>query len=873
MPLSINTNLPSLNAQRQVSRTQNSLNRTLERLSSGLRINSAKDDAAGMAISNRFSSQIRGSSQAIRNSNDAISILQTAEGGMHETTSLLQRMREIAVQASNDTYSDSDRASLQLEMDQLYTEIDRIADSTQYNGMDLLNGAIPTRTFQVGANAGETITAELPSVKTKDLYLNGVPTTQINGNSVSTNALSAGDLIINGINVGVSTGASAADKAQAINGVSDLTGVSASVDIAVGTYTIDFSQITTDLTSDDLKINGVGIDLHLAANIDDVIAAIGLAAVPNFTASSNAQGQLVLTATTGADINIIESKPILTDEFGVAFTKYTIPWYSITNCSSETLTAGDLVINNIDVGTSGPSAADKAGAINSVYPLTGVSATAKTVGTYTIDFSQITTTMTSDDLTINSVGVDIHLANDLNDIVSAINLASIPNLAASSNGAKLILTSSSGEDIGITESRPILADEFGQAFKSSGMKNDITYVVCTSGLLVGSAYNGQTANPITPHVITGPIGTATVSLSPNQTIKDLADKVNNVQGITGVSAQGETKVSMGFRFATGSIYPKNMAFRLYGKNTTPVNIQFTINTPTDLTPLADAINAESDTTNITATVNAAGGIIATCAEGYNITIRSLKVNDINGTPIGGLLDVFAIDQNNNRITGNATFQANLGITYTFGGYITCTASDTFSVLFKGNNYSSVADPSTITWKNNLIGSIELTSQNVEDIQISGNAPEKAGIIFDIILDIYKDINHATIDLKSNNGEDIIISGNAPENAGFTKSEKDNLSVLTHDKANIAIDRIDKAIDIVSEKRGNLGAVLNRLDSTISNLQNSFENFFAANGRLVDADYAKESAEMAKSQILMQAGVGMMAQTKQLPDMVLQLLQQ
>jgi len=106
MPLSINTNLPSLNAQRQVSRTQNSLNRTLERLSSGLRINSAKDDAAGMAISNRFSSQIRGSSQAIRNSNDAISILQTAEGGMNETTSLLQRMREIAVQASNDTYSD-----------------------------------------------------------------------------------------------------------------------------------------------------------------------------------------------------------------------------------------------------------------------------------------------------------------------------------------------------------------------------------------------------------------------------------------------------------------------------------------------------------------------------------------------------------------------------------------------------------------------------------------------------------------------------------------------------------------------------------------------------------------------------------------------
>ena len=177
--------------------------------------------------------------------------------------------------------------------------------------------------------------------------------------------------------------------------------------------------------------------------------------------------------------------------------------------------------------------------------------------------------------------------------------------------------------------------------------------------------------------------------------------------------------------------------------------------------------------------------------------------------------------------------------------------------------------STLIHKQWFIGNIDdlriydrVLSSQERDLLYNGTFP-----------DIYKSTTQATIDLKSNTGEDITISGNAPENAGFTKSEKDNLSVLTHDKANIAIDRIDKAIDIVSEKRGNLGAVLNRLDPTISNLQNSFENLSAANSRLLDADYAKESAEMAKSQILMQAGVGMMAQTKQLPDMVLQLIQQ
>src|SRR6056297_2131930 len=157
MALTINTNVASLNAQRNLGASQADLNTSMQRLSSGLRINSAKDDAAGLAISDRMTAQIRGLNQAARNANDGISLAQTAEGALQESTNILQRMRELAVQSANDTNTDTDRESLQAEVDQLQEEIDRIATTTQFNGKTLLDGSQADSgsfTFQVGANAG-----------------------------------------------------------------------------------------------------------------------------------------------------------------------------------------------------------------------------------------------------------------------------------------------------------------------------------------------------------------------------------------------------------------------------------------------------------------------------------------------------------------------------------------------------------------------------------------------------------------------------------------------------------------------------------------------------------------------------------------------
>ncbi|WP_445353986.1 flagellin N-terminal helical domain-containing protein [Natronospira elongata] len=167
----INTNIMSLNAQRNLSSSQGALATSLERLSSGLRINSAKDDAAGLAISERFTAQINGQNQAIRNSNDGISFAQTAEGALEEVSNLMQRVRELAVQSANDTNSASDREALNQEVEQAVAEIQRIAESTQFNDQNVLDGTLSDLVFQVGANRGQTISVDGVDSRTDQLGL------------------------------------------------------------------------------------------------------------------------------------------------------------------------------------------------------------------------------------------------------------------------------------------------------------------------------------------------------------------------------------------------------------------------------------------------------------------------------------------------------------------------------------------------------------------------------------------------------------------------------------------------------------------------------------------------------------------------------
>ena len=237
MPQIINTNISSLNAQRNLNSSQGAASTAMQRLSSGLRINSAKDDAAGLAIAERFTAQIKGLNQAARNANDAISLTQTAEAAMTSVTDNLQRIRELAVQSANATNSTTDRAALQTEAAQLKAEIDRVANQSQFNGIKLLDGSFTSAVFQVGANAGETITVSglqnstvaalgsVTSASTQSAVVSGLTTT----------ATVLTDFTVNGTDIGVlaAVGTSqerAAQVVDAINKIATTTSVNAYLD-------------------------------------------------------------------------------------------------------------------------------------------------------------------------------------------------------------------------------------------------------------------------------------------------------------------------------------------------------------------------------------------------------------------------------------------------------------------------------------------------------------------------------------------------------------------------------------------------------------------------------------------------------------------
>ncbi|MBW7832835.1 MAG: flagellin [Simplicispira suum] len=304
MAATINTNVQSLNAQRNLSASQNSLATSMQRLSSGLRINSAKDDAAGLAISERMNTQIRGLNVASRNANDGISLAQTAEGALSAIGNNLQRIRELAVQSRNATNSADDRAALQKEVSQLKGEIGRVADQTSFNGTNLLDGSFTSQAFQVGANQGQTINiAAIANANIDQLGSWTTPSSASVTGAAATafTAINAGDLTINGINIGaVAAGGAApaqgANVAAAINAMSVETGVTATADGAglvtlssssaitvafagasATTATTGLTAATTAVTAGTAQTGFLNLDISTTTGADNAILAMDAA--------------------------------------------------------------------------------------------------------------------------------------------------------------------------------------------------------------------------------------------------------------------------------------------------------------------------------------------------------------------------------------------------------------------------------------------------------------------------------------------------------------------------------------------------------------------------------------------------------------------
>ena len=347
MSSTINTNINSITAQRNAGKSQNDLTTAISRLSSGLRINSAKDDAAGLAIADRFTSQIKGINQAARNANDGISLAQTAEGSLASVGDNLQRIRELSVQSANATNSASDRASLQGEVSQLVNEINRVATQTSFNGTNLLDGTFANKVFQVGANSGQTISiGSIADARTSSLgasYTASVTSTT----ALTGTPFTAGALTLNGTSIQTATAGSAAGQdatsafavAQAINGSQGAVVATANATVSAASSPAGFGAVAAGTFS----INGVYVGAitagtDVATQGANAAAAINLvSAATGVTASASGAGAVTLTAADGRNIFATGT---LTNTGVAAGTTYGTVTLSSSSTSAQSILVG-----------------------------------------------------------------------------------------------------------------------------------------------------------------------------------------------------------------------------------------------------------------------------------------------------------------------------------------------------------------------------------------------------------------------------------------------------------------------------------------------------------------------------------------------------
>ena len=489
----INTNIGAMRAQNGSRVANQSLQTAMERLSTGKRINSAKDDAAGLAIASRMTSEVKGLAVAIRNSNDGISMAQTAEGALGEVTNMLQRMRELAVQAANGTNSASDRDTLQAELTQLVAEVNGVAATTSFNGIKLLDGSSKNVSLQTGTKAGDNINFSIGGTSAKDLGLNGykVDGQLTTGRVGATSGLAVDDVLINGKAAFATapTGNSATALATAINTNTSNTNVKAT---AYNTLKGAQPNATT-FVSGALTINGTAVGA--SGSVDELVKNINRDAA-GVTATLNDDGTIGLSNDTGADIVIAGSAPSSAGFTAGTYTGFvalnsvdgsdikvqaknaangfaggagtladvkalglnetangTSFSSSAVNTTAALATTDDVKINGVAIGKSTDgSALSKAAAINAVSAQTGVQATAKTTVKVAVDL-----TAASAGVVINGATVDLSAAVNLADVVTTINAAGINGVRASSDDdGALILTSDQGANISVGDANSMI---------------------------------------------------------------------------------------------------------------------------------------------------------------------------------------------------------------------------------------------------------------------------------------------------------------------------------------------------------------------------------------------------------------------------------
>lgn len=845
----INSNLPSLNAQRNLNKSQMGLNNALQRLSSGLRINSAKDDAAGLSIANRFTSQIRGLDQAVRNANDAISLSQTAEGAMDESSNILQRIRELSVQSANSTNSALDRLSLQGEVNQLVSEMDRIAQTTTFNGLKLLDGSFSAQSFQVGANSRETVNVSVAAATTDKLGVNKVDTNNTTyGVEVPASAAQAATkATLFGQRLAGATVTAALDTqilAQTIS-ITDPNGTINTVSVAAGTNR-DAGQLAIDLSAqngvsasasnsavfgntlantndgDTVSFDLIARDggtpetvsfvykaATFDADLDSALAtAIGNINVTNGdTDLSYAAGSNTLTSTAGFNIGVQDFA--VQDNASVTFSafggdnaeniSFTVDGTAVSfalDTGSQSNTATNLATDLSTQLGAGYQVSQSGGSVT----LTKLDGTAVVIAAFTGDDATTDTTMTMANAHAGTSGAGVSFNDSAATAAPLVNTGtgtpvSVTTSTLSFAGA--VLADTGATDSAVKVGSITIQLDSGYQIESSvatGAGSIFTTAANTAATLTSpvaladaSAGNFVVAQTLT---LTG-TGTDSVDIGANATAKEIAALVNQISDATGVTASARTTATLKNLSQDGVI---EMTL-----NGTDISANVSSN---DLSALVTAINDQTSKTGVVATLN---------IDKDEVTLVDASGKDID------------IENFDSSATGTSTLDVQ-------GGE---------GVALSLTNAVNTNQDSTVVG-----GNVEFKSV-ATSFSVSSNVGATRGGLF---------------------------SGSANELQTSSKQTVDSIDISTAEGAQAALDIVDGALSAIDSNRADLGAVQNRMLSTVANLSATSENLNAARSRIQDADFAKETTELTRNQIMLQAGMSILAQAKGLPQQVLSLLQ-
>jgi len=895
----INTNTAALTAQFHLSQVNKEMEQAMERLSSGQRINSASDDAAGLAIASKMDAQIRGLNTAIRNANDGINLANTAEGAMEEVENMLQRMREIAVQSANGTYSASDRANLDAEVQELKAEIDRVVNTTRWNDIVLLDGSY-SGSMQIGAKANETLAVTIGSMATTSL---GTSSTAASTAAATSNSASGKQAIVTTAQMAFNGNDSYGFTLTVGNG----SGGTVALSVAAGSVTGGDAQDVKDklqtaidaavnaspatLGSGDITVSANGNVLTINNNLGDTLAVSAFTSTANGTASYSS----ISGAGTSKLLDNDAAVTSISNNGGGAKTNATGS-LALLEGKDYSFRVNGTLVSITDLGT-GTSNADALTAIKNAIGSGGAASTvASAGGTATFSLQDAT----GQNIDITNFTAASSPAGSAGSMVMTVRVDADTNTPSNTyaNGG------SDTTDIGTTD---IVQLSFTEA--------EANYQFTIDGAAGSNVYTVQTASAgktlsealaITRDAINADVGTEKVRARVVDGKLELENEHTAAVTLDTFSSTGKAAVTAG----TATLGATNLVTQGSASTTNGVlattsqmsmqftqddNYSFAIGGTTitaavsggNLDAMISAVNSNSSTTGVSARQesglmmleNASGAAINITAFSSTGTGEAFVANAAGQGGSATLTDTAAVTGANTAAAGKAT-ATTMDLTMSASDDVTFQISDgrTTAVVRKttfdpDNNAAIIAE---ITAALNAVGSDISVAAGADTAgSTAGTADEKLILTNSkggkIEITGFTSDGTGTMTATPATGQGV---GKILNDDGISGSQAAVSAIVVTDQngAQAAVGTIDRAIEQLNKERSGLGAITNRLDHTINNLSNVSTQVSASKSQIEDADFAAETSNLTKNQILSQAATSMLAQANQSKQGILALLQ-